>query len=157
MAIPSVVHSTFVLERRFAALPARVFEALSDPGKVRRWYAESEGRRAAVFEMDFRVFGCQRTASPMGENTPFPGVILTSDIVFLDIVPDRRVVLAQTMTLGERRISASLITYDILPEQGGSALVFIHQGAFFEESDGPKMREEGWRSLLDRLGAELTR
>lgn len=157
MSEPSVVHSTFVLERRFEVPAEAVFTALSDPAKVRRWYGESEGRAPALFDMDFRVFGRQRLAFPMSEATPFPGVMLESDIVFLDIVPGRRLVMAQTMALGERRISASLITYEILTAPEGSDLVFTHQGAFFEGADGPKMREEGWRGLLDSLAAELGR
>lgn len=157
MSEPSVVHSTFVIERRYSASPDRLFEALSNPAKVRRWYAESEGRAAETFEMDFRVFGRQHMASRMGDSTPFPDVILASDAVFLDITPAKRVVLAQTMTLGERRISAALITFEVLASGAGSDLLFTHQGAFFEGSDGPKMREEGWRLLIESLGAELAR
>ncbi len=155
MSEPSVVHNTFVIERQLAATPERLFTALSDPGKVRRWYAGGDGRNAETFDMDFRVFGRQRMSSRMGQETPFPGVILASDAVFLDIVPGRRVVMAQTMTLGERPISASLITYEVLASNDGSELRFAHQGAFFEGSDGPKMREDGWRHLLDSLGRAL--
>lgn len=157
MSDPSVVHSTFVIERRYPVSPERVFAALSDPAQVRRWYAGAGGRTAGTFEMDFRLHGRQRLAAPMGEDTPFPGVILTSEATFLDIVPDRRVILGQTMTLGERRLSLALITYEILATDGGSDLVFTHQGAFFEGADGPSMREGGWRGLLDSLGAELAR
>jgi len=155
MSEPSIVHSTFVLERSFAAGPDRVFAALSDPAEVRRWYAGAGGRTAESFEMDFRVHGRQRMSSKMGEDTPFPGVILTSDAVFLDIVPGRRVVMAQTMALAERRFSASLITYEILESAAGSTLVFTHQGAFFEGSDGPERREHGWNGLLDSLAQAL--
>ena len=93
----------------------------------------------------------------LGEDTPFPGVILASDATFLDIVPGRRVIVGQTMTLGERRLSLALITYEILDADGGSELVFTHQAAFFEGADGPKMREDGWRTLLESLSAELAR
>ena len=156
MSEPSVLHNTFVIERQFAATPERLFAALADPAQVRRWYAEGDGRNAETFDMDFRVFGRQQMASRMGPETPFPGVTLASDAVFLDIVPDRRLVMAQTMTLAGRRISASLITYEVLTSSHGSELRFTHQGAFFEGSDGPKMREDGWRHLLDSLWRVLT-
>jgi uncharacterized protein YndB with AHSA1/START domain len=42
-----------------------------------------------------------------------------------------------------------------LPTETGTDLICTHQGAFFEGSGGPAMREEGWRSLLDALEAEL--
>ncbi len=155
MSEPSVVHSTFVIERQFAATTGRVFAALSDPAEVRRWYAGGDGRVAEAFDMDFRVFGRQHMGSRMGQETPFPGVVLASDAVFLDIVPGARVVMAQTMALGERQISASLITYEVLTSNEGSELRFTHQGAFFEGSDGPEIREDGWRHLLDSLGRAL--
>ncbi len=157
MSEPKIVHSTFVIERSYAVSPARVFSALSDPATVRRWYADGEGRQAEAFDMDFRVSGRQHLASPMGESTPFPGVILASDAVYLDIAPGERVVMAQTMTLGERRISAALITYEIIASGDRTDLTFTHQGAFFEGADGPQMREQGWRYLLEGLGAELAR
>lgn len=157
MSERTVVHSTFVIERSLPVSPGQLFAALSDPAIVRRWYAESEGRRAETFEMDFRVAGRQQMTWPMGEDTPFPGVMLASDALYLDIEAGRRVVMAQTMSLGERRISASLITYEILASAAGSELVFTHQGAFFENSGGPEMREHGWRVLVDSLAAEVGR
>ena len=56
-----------------------------------------------------------------------------------------------TMSLGEKRISASLATVEFLPAKTGTDLIFTHQGAFFEGADGPEMRLAGWRKLLDRL------
>ena len=35
--------------------------------------------------------------------------------------------------------------------------MFTEQAAFFEGADGPQMREDGWRKLLDQLAAELAR
>ena len=61
------------------------------------------------------------------------------------------------MTLGDRRISASLVTVELLPTDGGTDLICTHQGAFFEGSDGPRIREGGWRHLLDQLAKELAR
>ena len=155
MSEPSVVHSTFVIERALPASPDRLFAALSDPRLVQRWYAEAGGRKAETFEMDFRIAGAQRMGSKMGDDTPFPGVILSSDATYLDIAPGRRVVMAQTMSLGEQRISAALVTYEVQAAGDGSTLTFTHQGAFLENSGGPEMREHGWRVLLDSLGREL--
>jgi hypothetical protein len=59
------------------------------------------------------------------------------------------------MTLGGRRISCSLVTMELLATETGTDLICTHQGAFFEGSGGPEMREAGWRTLLDQLGTEL--
>jgi hypothetical protein len=38
-----------------------------------------------------------------------------------------------------------------LPSPKGTDLIFTEQAAFFEGADGPRIREEGWRKLLDNL------
>jgi uncharacterized protein YndB with AHSA1/START domain len=61
------------------------------------------------------------------------------------------------MALGGKRISASLVTFEFVPAAKGTDLICTHQGAFFEGSGGPQMREAGWRKLLDQLATELAR
>lgn len=82
----NVTHATFVVERNYAASPERVFTAFSNPAQKRRWFAEREG--LIDFVSDFRVGGHEATRSRMGDQTPFPGVELTNQTVFLDIVPN---------------------------------------------------------------------
>ena len=156
MEQPSTTHSTFVIERSYTAKPEHVFAALADASQKRRWFAEEdEGQTVEAFEMDFRVGGSERARFRFKEGTPFPGTALASDSTYQDIVPNRRIVTASTMSLGDRRISASLVTFELLATEKGTDLVFTHQGAFFEGSGGPKLREEGWRKLLGQLAEEL--
>lgn len=152
----SVVHSTFVMERNYPKPPDQVFSAFADAVKKRRWFAESPHQEVEEFTLDFRVGGMERTQCRFKEGTPFPGVLLTNEGTFQDIVPNQRLVTASTMTLGDKRISASLVTIEFMPGGNGTDLLFTHQGAFFEGADGPQMREAGWRSLLEKLGKELT-
>jgi uncharacterized protein YndB with AHSA1/START domain len=153
----SVIYSTFVIERSYPKPPERVFSAFGDAAKKRRWFAESKNHEVEEFEMDFRVGGAERARYRFKEGTPFPGVALTNDGSYLDIVPNRRVVTASTMALGDKRISASLVTVELLPTDQGTDLICTHQGAFFEGADGPQLREAGWRHLLEQLSKELTR
>ncbi len=152
----SVTHSTFVIERTFPATVERVFAAFADPAKKRRWFGESESHEVEEFAMDFQVGGFERARYRFKEGTPFPGVLLSNDGNYQDIVPNRRVVTASTMSLGGKRISSSLVTAEILPAAAGTTLVLTHQGAFFEGSDGPQMREGGWRRLLEQLAKEFS-
>ena len=107
--------------------------------------------------MDFRVGGIETARYRMNATTPFPGVELASYGVHLVIVPNRRIVVAATMTLGGNIISAALATFDLEPAQGGGTtkFVFTHQAAFFEGADGTEMRQRGWQSLLERLASDL--
>jgi uncharacterized protein YndB with AHSA1/START domain len=157
METPPVVHNTFVIERDYPAAPARVFAAFADPARKRRWYAENANHEIETFEMDFRIGGAERTRYRFGDKTPFPGAILASDGRLEDMAPDRRLVFSSSMTLGDHRISTTLVTIELRPEGDGTRLVCTHQGVFYEGSGGPQMREDGWRVLFDRLAGEVAR
>ena len=152
----SVTHSTFVIERVFPAAPARVFAALANPARKRRWFAEGEGFKLDSFDMDFRVGGFERSRFRFAGSQPLPeGTACGNDTVFMDIVADQRIVLAYTMTVGGKPISVSQATFELQASGTGTNLVFTEQAAFFEGSDGPQIREAGWHSLFEQLAEEV--
>ncbi len=155
MAASSVIHDTFVLERSYPKPIAKVFAAFQDPAIKRRWYAEGEKSQVQDFALDFRVGGTERVEYRFPPGSPFPGTELLMEGVFLEILEGKRIVEASTMAMDGRRFSASLATFEMLPSATGTELTLIHQGTFFEGSDGPEMRKEGWRKLLDKLGSLL--
>jgi uncharacterized protein YndB with AHSA1/START domain len=150
-----IIHNTFVIERNYAAKLERVFAAFSDPATKLRWYGEGRGHTVENFEMDFRVGGVDRLHYRFGPDTPFPGVILTNEGSYQDIVPDSRIVAASSMSIGGRFVSASLLTFEFRPSEKGTDLIFTHQGTFLEGSGGPEMRQAGWQKLFDNLAKEL--
>jgi uncharacterized protein YndB with AHSA1/START domain len=155
MKEPSVIHSTFVIERTYPATPERVFAAFSDPVQKRRWFIEGDHHDVEHFDMDFRVGGQEHAKMRFHEGTPIPGALFTNETIYQDIVPNCRVVFTSTMSLGDKHISASLATIELLPSDKGTNLICTHQGAFFEGSDGPERRKGGWEKLLDNLTEEL--
>jgi uncharacterized protein YndB with AHSA1/START domain len=155
MAEPTVIHNTFVLERSYSVEPERVFAAFADTNKKRRWFIESDHHTVEHYEMDFRVGGRETARVRLGQGTPVAGLACTNDITYLGIVPDRRIVFVSTMSIEDGCISASLGTFELLPTEKGTDLIFTHQAAFFEGADGPEMRKAGWESMFARLTAQL--
>lgn len=146
----TVTHATFTLERVYNASPARVFRAFSDTAAKRRWYVEGEGWDVESYEADFRVGG--------GETSTFRfrgGDLIRNDTVYQDIVPDQRIIIAYSMMIGDRRISASLATTQFKPEGSGTRLIFTEQGAFLDGYDNAPQRESGTRGLLEALAKEV--
>lgn len=145
-----VTHATFSVDRNYPASPARVFAAFANQATKRRWFAEGEGWEIEEFKLDFRVGGHEtsrfrfRGGPPMGNDT-----------IFLDIVPERRIVLAYTMTVADTRISVSLATVELAPSGDGTTLTYTEQGAFFDGADKAALRKAGCRELLEQLANEL--
>jgi uncharacterized protein YndB with AHSA1/START domain len=150
----SVKHSTFTIERDYATLPMRVFAAWADPAAKRRWYVESDGADWEIlsYELDFRVGGREH-----GRFRHDGQVVHGNETVYLDIVEGKRIIFAYSMSLDDKRISASVSTVEFLHSGDGTRLIFTEQAAFLDGLDKPDARKGGWDWLLDQLDAELRR
>ncbi|MDE3104165.1 MAG: SRPBCC domain-containing protein [Acidobacteriota bacterium] len=155
MSDPVVTHSTFCIERHYPVSPERLFLALSDPTQRLRWTSPAASRKLHSYELDFRPGGLETTRFQYLGNSPVTGMEGARDVVFLDIQPNQRVVESYTMDINGYRMSASLATFELMAEGEGTTLRFTEQGAYFANSDGPKLRELGWSHLLEHLGAAL--
>jgi uncharacterized protein YndB with AHSA1/START domain len=147
-----IVHGTFRLERTYPASPQRVFQAFADPKKKRRWFADGEGWLVDEYTADFRTGGREITRFRRVGDTRS----MVNETLYLEIVPDQRIVFTYTMTVGSTCFSASLSTVEIAPQGSGSTLIFTEQDAFLDGRDARADREQGSAELLERLGAFLT-
>jgi uncharacterized protein YndB with AHSA1/START domain len=144
------VHSTFRIERAYAAPPARVYRAFTDEEAKRRWFVGGEGWEVHTYVADFRVGGREYSRFSFGT-----GPAMENETFFLDLVPDRRLVFAYRMGTEAGPLSASLVTIELVPQGSGTLLVQTEQGAYLDGSDDGTEREEGWRELLEALAREV--
>lgn len=138
-----VKHATFVVERIYAASPAKVYQAWADPAAKAKWFSKPD-----IFE--FRVGG--REYSSGG---PPEGPVFTFDACYQEIVPEERIVYSYSLDSDDIRMSVSLTTVEFIPTESGTNLVFTEQGAYFDGYDTPEVREHGTNEMLDTLGKTL--
>ena len=146
----SVTHATFSIERTYDSPPAKVFKAFADPKIKRGWFAEGEGWEIEEFTGEFKVGGYERSRFRFRGGEP-----IRNDTSYHDIVPNERIIFAYSMTIGEKRISASLATFQFKQAGNGTQLVFTEQGAVLDGLDTAGPREAGWKDLLNALGRAL--
>lgn len=148
---PPVIHKSFVIDRTYPTSAERVFRALSDPAKKRRWFAEGEGFIVESYSLEFRVGGLESSRFRFGDDGP----AMTLDSVYLDIAENQRIVFAYSMTMGGAPMSSSLGTMELLAASGGTMLRFTEHTAFVDGNDGSAGRREGSIEMLEKLGHEL--
>jgi uncharacterized protein YndB with AHSA1/START domain len=147
----SVNHATFVIERRYPAHPARVFMAWADAAAKSIWMDDPDyATDGSKYELDFRVGGHERFSGLTPEGTPY-----RYDALYYDIVPDYRIVYSYEMYAADDRMSVSLATVEIVPDQDGTKLTYTEQYAFLDGIDKPEDREGGTAWMLDSLGEFL--
>ena len=150
MNTTSAQHDTFVIERRLASSPARVFAAFADQKKKARWFGCVDGWEVAEHTLDFRVGGREVWRGGPPGDTPH-----RNDTYYHDIVADERIVWSYAMQVAGRRISVSLATLELSPDGTGTRMRFIEQGVYLDGHDGLAERERGTKDLLDNLERAL--
>ncbi|HEV7317847.1 MAG TPA: SRPBCC family protein [Ensifer sp.] len=145
----SVGHATFVIRRSYAAPPRCVFHAFADAAIKRRWFVEGEGWTIDEFTSDFTVGGRERSRFRFGD-----GPTMTNDTIYLEIVPNERIVFSYTMTVSGTPISISLGTLQFAADSAGTRLVYTEQSAFLDRPDDAGERNVGCYALLQPLADE---
>jgi uncharacterized protein YndB with AHSA1/START domain len=145
----SAQHGTIRLERRYKAPPARVFAAWAEPKARAKW--DVPGRWVIAEQtFDFREGG--RELKRFG---PKDDPRLVADTLYLDIVPQRRIVFSYSMTSRGTPISVSLTTIEISADDRDTHLLLTEQIVFLDGNDTAANREEGLKSMLDKIGETL--
>jgi uncharacterized protein YndB with AHSA1/START domain len=146
----AVTHASFTVERTYRAAPAKVFAAFCDPAAKRRWLVEGEGFTVESYEPGFGVGAFERSSFRFQA-----GPLVRNDTVYMDVLQDRRIVFAYSMTLEDKPMSTSLATVLFEPQGAGTRMIFTEQGAYLAGFDDVAGRENGTRELLEALDREL--
>ncbi|HET9716094.1 MAG TPA: SRPBCC domain-containing protein [Pseudolabrys sp.] len=133
---------SLTIRRRFNAPPGKVFEAWTDPEKLKHWMG---GREIAsvTAETDVRVGGGFRIAmQKLGENEQH-------DVsgVYREVIPNEKLVFTWAWkTTPERE---SLVTVTFKADNGGTLMTFTHE-QFFDE-DARDRHQHGWNASFEKL------
>lgn len=138
-SLPSVT-----IVRKIKASPAKVYAALTEPGLMVKWWcpdagttlsAEADVRPGGRFSVVFRLLNGQEH-NPTG--------------IYQEVDPERKLVFTwEWPGMPERE---SLVTFRLVPFDGGTELTLVHEHL---PEEARKSHEGGWSSFLDNLSAFL--
>src|SRR6476659_1069987 len=119
----STVHNTFVIERTYPKSPEKVFAFFADSVKKRRWLGgDADGFEVLAFEPNFKIDHFERWRYRFQG-----GVQIRTDICYQDIVPEQRIVFVYTMTFGDKRVSSSQVTVELIAHKNSTLLRHTEQ------------------------------
>jgi uncharacterized protein YndB with AHSA1/START domain len=141
-----------VLERVVDVAPERVWEAWTQPEKLKRWFTPAPWKTVEC-EMDLRPGGKFRTVmnGPAGE-------VVDSTGCFLEVVPGRRLVFTDALGPGYRPSAQPFMTAIVTIESDGAGGTRYTAMARHRDEASRKSHEEmgfynGWGAALDQLVA----
>lgn len=142
-----VEHADFTIERTIKATPDKVFQAFADPETKKRWFHGPDDWRQEESTFDFRVGGHETSiGGPKG------GWTSTFRSMYIEIVPNERIIYSYDMDLDDKHISASLAVIEFKPEGSDSTkLILTEHGAYLDGFDGAAGRQQGTEDLMDQL------
>ncbi len=146
----ALAHATIVMERTYDAAPSRVFAAWSNLEARKRWSAPAESIRIEYEAADFREGGRDVSRCIEAGNADF-----VATVIYLDIRKDQRIVFAEDVVHGERRVSAALISVEFGAKGAATHLALTMQIVSFDGSGMETGYQFGWSAALDNLTKEF--
>jgi uncharacterized protein YndB with AHSA1/START domain len=143
--------SGFTLELRttLEAPPAKVFELLSDPNQIRRWFGP-HGYTATAVDVDLRLGGAYRISMrpPQGEEFHIRGA-------YREIAPAGRIAFTFEYEEPGPEDVETLVTLTLRKATAGTTELALEQTGFATE-DRRELHRDGWRDSFERLVALLS-
>ena len=146
----NVVHASFTITRHWKASPERVFQAFADQEKKDAWFGGGADWTPVGRSFDFREGGKEYAAGRWKT-----GMVSKFDCIYLDIVPNDRIIYSYVMHLDDRKISVSQAAIELTPDNGGTKLTLTEYGDYLDGYDDAGSREHGTNLLMDALGKSV--
>ena len=147
----NMAHATIVMDRVYNASPARVFAAWSDVEARKRWSAPADDIRIEYEAADFREGGKDVSRCIEPGNADY-----VATVTYIDIRKDQRIVFAEDVVHGDKRVSAALISMTLAPKGDATALSLTMQIASFDGAGMEQGYQFGWSAALDNLAKEFS-
>ncbi len=147
----SFVHATIVMERTYNATIARVFAAWSDVEARKRWSVPGDDIRIEYEAADFREGGRDISRCIEPGNADY-----IATVNYIDIRKDQRIVFAEDVVHGDKRVSAALISMELTANGAATHLALTMQIVSFDKSGMEQGYRFGWSAALDNLAKEFT-
>ena len=143
-------HTTFVVERELPGSPRHAFRFWADPLLKARWTGCHADWTVIEESFDFRPAGSElkRWRTPDGNELSFRAC-------YLDIVEAERIIYAYEMAFAGERLSASLVTIELMPNGGSTRMKLTEQAAFLAGDGAREQRVAGTEEGVDRLVAVI--
>ena len=146
----SVVHASFTITRHWKASPERVFQAFANQEKKDAWFGGGSDWTPVGRSFDFREGGKEHAAGRWKT-----GMVSKFDCIYLDIVPNERIIYSYVMHLDDRKISVSQAAIELTPDNGGTKLTLTEYGDYLDGYHDAGSREHGTNYLMDALGKSV--
>ena len=145
MTVPSGtdVDTVVQLKRTFVAPREKVFQAWTDPEKLKKWWGP-EHCSAPVVQIDLRVGGRYRFGMQCQEE----GIFYLSG-VYREIQPPEKLVFTWQWESAEMGAGETLVTVEFNARGGLTEVVLTHQG--FPNREVSRQHDQGWRSTFAAL------
>lgn len=148
MAELSATYETLTLKRSLPVPPARVFALWEDVAARERW-AKPEGTAMKYVEADFRVGGRDRLLCGAPDDMRFEATVF-----YLDIIENRRIVSAESISEAARPAAAALVTAEFAGDNE-TELTVVLQIVSYGDAAMIEGYREGWTASLNNLAAEF--
>jgi uncharacterized protein YndB with AHSA1/START domain len=143
----SSLNPGIVLEMRRAIRTSRekAFQAWTDPGQLKQWFAVAEGFTTPIAEVDLKVGGRYR----LGMKAPGDSPLLIVGGVYQEILPPEKLVFTWQWESADPNEPETLVTVEFYEGEGFTEIVLKHE--LFKDLMQRNKHGEGWAGCLDRL------